>query len=991
MDLAAYTLYLPNRRAARAMRDAFLRVSPGGAILLPRLRSLGDADEDIALLSGEAETGAPLDLPECIGQLERRMMLTSYVLAWSKAQRRSHKGRDAFPALTVAAACELALELTRLLDQAQTEQADLTKIGELIPEHFADHWQLTAKFLKIVIDQWPSYLRRQGLTDRTARHNRLMALEAERLAAGAQDTPVIIAGSTGSVPATAGLMQTVMGLPHGAIVLPGLDLELDEASWEALERGHPEHPQFGLRRLLGRLGRQRTEVRLVPGTEPSAPAAARLAFIREALRPAETTHLWQDFIRPANSGATRQGLQNISLIAAPAPQDEAEIIALIFRHTAERAGKTASLVTPDRELARRVAALLERWDISIDDSAGQTLKNSRPGAFFDLIAQVAQNGGRAAILSLLKHPLTRLGLPRAAVLKRARALELIALRQPWCGAGLAGAARSIELTRRAIAAGEMPHPALKRLSAAQWREAEHLLASLQDAFAPFMALRNNGKGQRLHAFASAHAQAAAAMARDEEGNAAELAAGAAGEAMTQFMDCLSDNAVPGPEIAFPDYPALFRSLIRREVVRGALPAHPRLAIWGPLEARLQQPDVAILGGLNEGAWPQEADPGPWLNRPMREALGLPPPERRIGLSAHDFTQLLGCREVFLTRSLKIGGVPAAPSRWLLRMETLLQSLGLGEALKPALPWLDWAAAKRRPKERKRIAPPAPRPPVAARPRRLSVTETERWIANPYAIFARRILQLEPLPSLEVEPDDSHRGRIIHQALSLFTDRFPGALPPDTAAELVCIADELMARFQEHPRVRAFWRPRLERFASWFAGTEAERRAAAVKLCSEVTGGIALHGPGGTFKLTARADRIDLLRDGRLAIYDYKSGAIPNANRVYSLHAPQLPLEALIAMRGGFHGLAAAEAASLAYISAKGGEPAGKEMKLSKEKPEALALAAEKGLVALIERFDRAETPYAALRRPDFADTYRYDVYAHLARVKEWAGEAGAED
>ncbi len=453
-----------------------------------------------------------------------------------------------------------------------------------------------------------------------------------------------------------------------------------------------------------------------------------------------------------------------------------------------------------------------------------------------------------------------------------------------------------------------------------------------------------------------------------------------------FMGALTGDA-PAPDVTLADYPALFRSLIRLERMPPSPPAHPRLSILSPMEARTATADLAIIAGLNEGTWPASADPGPWLNRAMRASLGLPPPERSIRLAAHDFAQMMGAREVILTRALKAEGTPTIPSRWLMRMEALLQGLGLGDALAPKRPWLAWAASRNTVEARPSPPAPAPCPPLYARPRRLSVSAIETLIANPYAIFARHILGLSPLPPLEGEPENSDRGRLIHEALHHFARSHETELPPAIATELLAMFDECARLFDGHARVSAFWRPRLERFARWFAETEAARRGNA-RVFSEVSGELTLDAPGGKFTLTARADRIDLRPDGTLAIYDYKSATMPGEKAVTDFRSPQLPLEALIACQGHFKGLGARDVVKLAYISARGGDPAGEERPLEKVAPQELAKQAREGLAALITHFDAPDTPYAAMRRAAFTSGYKYDDYAHLARVAEWLGADG---
>lgn len=983
-ELAAYQIYLPNRAACRALADAFLRASETRATLLPRIKPLGSAEEDALLLlrpddENEAESRSDLPVAPAIAALDRRMALTQLVLAWAKNLRRGRVSGDSALRIadTPAAAAELALELMRLMDEAETEGVDLRRLREMLPERFAAHEQMSLSFLAIVLEAWPAYLAERGLLNPVARRNRVMALETARLREFAPATPVIIAGSTGSIPATADLMKAVLGLSGGAIVLPGLDLALDEASWTAAAN-HPEHPQAGLHHLLAGLNAGRRDVSVVKGTEPRGTAGNRLSFLSEAMRPASTVSLWPHFTGKADSAAIRESLKPVSLIAAPTEQEEAAAIALVLREAIETPGKTANLITPDRALARRVAAELGRWGLDLAASDGELLRASPAGIFHDLIVEAAATGSQIVLLALLKHPLTRLGLPKGAAQSTARILEIAGMRQAWCGEGLDGLARSLALTKRT----KPRHRAIDRFSDEEWEAADALLAGLKEAMRPLLRLarRTNIAFAEL---AAAHAKAAEALAADETGSSAALSHGADGEAMTAFMRTLASDA-PGPGIALGDYPALFRSLVRLEKTRPAAAAHPRLQILGAMEARLTSADLVVIAGLNEGTWPEAADPGPWLNRSMRAALGLPSPERRIRLAAHDFCQMMGAGEVVLTRSLKSGGAPTVPSRWLMRVEALLQGFGLGDVLAADKPWAQWSAARNHTEAAPPARAPSPCPPLDARPRRLSVSDIQVLITNPYAIYAKHILELSPLNPLEAGPGGAERGQIIHEMLHRFARRFPGALPPAASRELLALFDQCASLYGDHARISAFWRPRLERFASWFEETEQARRGDAHVL-SEVPGDLTFEAPQGPFTLRARADRIDLHPDGGLALYDYKSGAMPTDAAVVDFKAPQLPLEALIAFEGHFDGLASRKVVKLAYISAKGGDPAGLERELTKEPPDVLARAARKGLTALIERFDDAATPYPAMRRAAFFDSYRFDDYAHLARVAEWKG------
>lgn len=1008
-DLADYLIYLPNRAACRAMAGAFLRASGNRVTLLPRMRPLGSAEEDaLLLLVPEAEgerddidARPDLPLPPAVGPLERRMVLTRLILAW--AQQLRHGEINGEPGLriadTPAAAAEMALDLMRLMDEAETEGADLSQIRELLPERFAAHEQLSLSFLDIVLNTWPAYLASARMLNPVARRNGIMALEVERLRAMQSGAPVIVAGSTGSIPATAALMRAVMELPRGALVLPCLDMGLDAESWHAVPE-HPEHPQAGLHQLLTELGGVRedvAEVRDADGDEAGADAH-RLAFISEAMRPAATMGAWPRYIAGADRDALRAGLACVSLIAAPTEQDEATVIAMMLREAAETPGKTAALVTPDRTLARRVSAELTRWNLAIISTAGEPLRATPAGIFYDLIAEFAATGSQIALLGILKHPLTRAGLPEGRAQRIATLLEIAGMRQTWCGDGLDELSRSLHLARKA----KPRHPSIDLFLEDDWTAAGELVHHLKEAMRPLTQLARGG-GVPFAEMAKAHAGVAGALMRGEAEEGAEDGDDADEHAahdrpptppaddpsaahLAAFMDALTADTL-APDVALADYPALFRSLIRLERMPPAPPAHPRLRILAPMEARITTADLVIIAGLNEGTWPAAANSGPWLNRAMRANLGLPPPERSIRLAAHDFAQMMGAREVILTRALKSEGTPTVPSRWLMRMEALLQGLDLSGILAAKRPWLAWAAARNAVEARPATPAPAPHPPLYARPRRLSVSAIETLIANPYAIFARVILGLSPLPPLEGEPEGSDKGRLIHETLHRFARRFERELPPAITAELMGIFDEHARLFEGHARVSAFWRPRLERFAQWFAETEAARRGGA-QVFSEVSGQLTIEAAGGPFMLTARADRIDLRPDGTVAIYDYKSATMPGEKAVTDFRSPQLPLEALIASEGSFTGLGRRDVGKLAYISARGGDPAGEEKPLEKVAPDALASGARAGLVALINRFDAPETPYAAMRRAAFATGYKYDDYAHLARVAEWMGSDG---
>jgi ATP-dependent helicase/nuclease subunit B len=1002
IELPDITLLLPTRRATRALQEAFLRAAGGRALLLPKIMTVSEGEEDLALMSGlagvEAMGGATSGIAPAMSNLERRLALTSLILRWSQVMRSSSDGGAVTGSNTPAQAAALAAELASLMDMIETEDKSLDGLAGLVLEKFSAHWQLTIDFLKIITEYWPAYLAERGLMSAAGRRNAVIHAEARRLAASPPKGPVIVAGVSGSIPATVELMRTVMGLPQGAIVLPALDLALDDASWETIRpttadaTAHPENPQFGMKTLLDGLGLSRADVSVLKGAEQSADQAARSVFVSEAMRPAGTTARWQAFAAAARSGKVRPPA-GLSLVEAPTAQDEAEVVALILREAANTPGRTAALVSPDRLLARRVAVRLEAWGIKVDDSAGRPFAKTPPGAFLDLVINaVAKGFAPRELMALLKHPLTRLGLDPFAARRAARALEIAAFRTAYLGEGLDGVDAALERAARETAARKRRDRAVNRLWPADWDGARDLIARLKLAVEPLSAAYAAGP-QSLAGFARAHVAAAEAIAHLPAESDVEpgspLWQGEAGDEGTRFFADLMDENLPALDIPPADYADLYRSLVSTLNVRPRGPVHPRLFIWGPFEARLQQTDVVILGSLNDGTWPQSADPGPWLNRPMRQALGLPSPEEKIGQAAHDFATLLAAPHVVMTRAEKMDGVPTVPSRWLLRLRALLNGMGAQDALAPASPWLGWARQRDGSVVAERLKVPEPRPPVEIRPRKLSVSRIETWIANPYAIFAKEILGLEPMDPLGTEPGPSLRGSIIHEALSRFAAKHPAALPANIEHELVDLARGVLDEYAAHPRIAAFWVPRFERFAAWFAATEPARREAVKSVVAETSGSLLIDAPVGPFTVTARADRIDVMADG-LVITDYKTGTPPSDAKVASHIAPQLPLEAAISGDIGFADVPKLPVRALRYIQASGGEPPGDEREVKTDDVGALAQGAVEGLKRHVARFDNPQTPYRPLRRTRFS--YDYDDYAHLARVDEWSsGATNGED
>ncbi|PSC03355.1 double-strand break repair protein AddB [Alsobacter soli] len=1006
LALAEATIFLPTRRAARAFATLLAERVGAGAVLLPRLMPLGDVDaaEEAALFDalrgGLDDPALPPEAPET----QRRLELARLVLAWARQVDRAILKLDENEPLLVpsspADALGLAADLGSLIDTLSIHGKTFEDVHKLVPDRFDPYWDITRRFLAIAAEAWPENARQNGVMDAALRRHQVLTAEAERLLRDRPDAPMVVAGSTGSMPATAALIGAVARLPRGAVVLPGLDLRLDEPSWRRIppdgaDAGHPGHPQALLSRLIGELRVPRAAVGELGRPAPALEARER--FLSEALRPAETTDLWAAEAGRLPSGLAAEALAGIAVVEAADDREEAQAIAVALRHALEDPQATAALITPDRTLAERVCAELKRWDIPLDDSAGQPLGRTGPGVLARLTAEAAAEDFAAAhLLALLDHPLCRLGLPRTAVLRGRSALEIGVLRGPVLPRGLEALAAAMERAEIANNDAEkrkrMPG-ARKRLHAADWQAARDVVAALRQAFAGFQPASG---AVDLVALVGAHQAALEAIGQPapEEGGGAF--ADPAGEELLALFDEATQRPVSGIEGRFSDYPAFFSGLMSGRVARRPDVGHPRLRIWGLLEARLLTADLVVLGGLDEKTWPPEARSDAFLNRPMRQELGLPSPERRIGQTAHDFVQAMGARRVILTRALKRGGDPTVQSRMLQRMQAVAgkevwkDCRERGERLLALARLLDRPAA---------VAParrPRPKPPADKLPTRLSVTEIETLVRDPYSIYAKHVLRLDPLDDLAAEPSAAVKGVLIHEVIGRFAKAFPKELPGDVASVLLAYGREEFAQtpeLRDRPDVVAFWWPRFERMAAYLGDWERRRRAGGLAVEAEIGGKLAMMlADGSTFELTGRADRIELLRAGGFAIVDFKTGAMPGVKEVRVGFSPQLTLEAAMAKRGAFQNVPAGlRTEELLYVKLSGAAEAGQERSIADPKQpfdvDELAEEHLENLQKLLADYRAGERAFLSRPHPKFAK--RYAPYDHLARVREWS-LAGAE-
>ena len=953
MALSSMLILLPNRRAVRALRDAFLKLNDGKAMLMPIMRPIGDIDEgDVGALAGSL-MGEDTLLP-AISDAERRVLLAKLV---------SHRALREGTPIVPAQAWRLAVSLSQLMDQVENSQIEYNGLKDLVGNDLAHHWQTTLNFLQVVTEHWPKILEEKQSLNPSDRRNKQAKLLVNMWVANPPSQMIIAAGSTGTMQATADILKCVARLPNGAVVLPGLDQAIDEESWKNID---VTHPQAALKNILDHIGEHRTLVKpWIKEGEQGAPKA-RMQMLNEAFRPAQTTNAWQQSI--TKSLNKKDILQGLKFITAPTLRTEAVTIALLMRETLEVENKTAALVTPDRQLARHVSAVLKRWNIDVDDSAGTPAINSSVGNYLRLVVTVVEeNFSPHTLLSLLHHPLTTFGMKRDSLLSFARRLDKILLRGPRPAIGIEGLLRYGKQT--------VTHPQEHK----RWGEEDQkILQRIARAFKPMVTLFSQETASPA-ALLKGHIECAETIATaPNEKGAAKVWSGDAGNILAEHLQEILSVIDVLDDMHPNEWAALFDSMLVETVLRKNYGKHPRLFIWGTIEARLQRADLMILGGLNENTWPVEIKPDPWMSRQMRQAFGLPPLERRVGQSAHDFSQAMGAKEVVVTRSAKTDGTETVPSRWLYRIGALLDDDVIrGQDSR----YLRWAELLDGVQNSTPVQPPRPTPPSHARPKSLYVTSVELWMRDPYALYAKQILNLRPLDPVDDQPNPAHRGSLTHDILERFLKEDGPTTTQTGLKRLIKIGEEEFAKIKDQPAVETFWWPRFlstaEEFIENHGMCSKDRDVVALEKTAEKTV------PNTDFMVKARADRIDKNKeDGSLTIIDYKTGKPPSSTQMHAGYAPQLPIEAWLAQEGAFETLPKATVASMEFWKLSGKLDEAVEIKSPIKDKEVQTVIEKniKGLAHLVTTFMDEKTPYLSHPRPA---KVLYKDYDHLARVKEW--------
>ncbi|MCZ8187169.1 MAG: double-strand break repair protein AddB [Beijerinckiaceae bacterium] len=982
--LADLTIYVPTQRVRAALRDRLLAATAPRPVLLPQIRALGEPwdplEETLDSIAEAEEVGPvrPLDT------LRRRFLLLPLVSAWHRALTRLG-GRDLPEAAGPHAMRErlaLADALGSLIDETIIADLPLDLLARAAPPGYDAsrhdvYWEQTRRFLQIAAEAWPGLLAEQGFADAKALRRATLDAEARWIHEGAAGA-FLLAGSTGSVPVTARLMRAIARHDAGAVVLPGLDLDLVSANWALIGDEQASlatrfaHAQSHLKTTLATIGLPREAVTALD--RPSPVLRQRNRLVSEALGPAETVHLWRETRETLDLAAATEGM---IVLEAPDPRREALAIAVLIRETLETPDRTVALVTADRALALRVQSELKRWGLAIEDSAGLRLRDLQAGQLAILLLRTVDEPTGAHLLALLRHPDLRLGLSEGELGRLVTALEMVVFRQRRAGDRMTLPGQVSQAFDQAEAAGQV----------ANLPEREPVLTLAERLEAILTPLRQEEPGS-LPALLERFVAALDALTRPAEG-APLWRSHPSGIQLTGVLDSLRQAAAEQTGTG-----AELREILRSALADAVLPAaggHRRAAILGPLEARLIATDRLILGGLNEGQFPPAAREDPFLNRTMRLHLGLTPPERRIGQSAHDFQMLAGHLDLVLSRAEHGGEGPAQPSRFWRRLEALCGAetwKGLkarGEAVLGLSGRLDETGLPPQPASR-----PAPVPAAPRVPSRLSITDVEALRRDPFALYARLILRLTALNPVDPPIDARDRGTLVHRCLELYTAGEPPQEPGAAQARLRAIGMEVFGEIRSDPARHAFWWRPFERLIPAFVAFDRLRRDRGFTVLPEQRARFPLVLPtGDSVLIVGKADRLEYSPEGGLAIFDYKTGsALPNKADLARGLAPQLPMTGALALRGAFAKLPPVRSvAELAYF-AVGDRAAGKAEPILAGEETEQSEAIWQFLLDELTALAGGEKGYASRVKP--AKRLGPGDYDHLARVREWDALGGAE-
>ena len=931
-------VYVPTRRLGKALQTEILRHYDGRAVLMPEIRTLGDGEE----ISERHSILQGTKIPLCVDGLHRKFWLSDAIMRFHKAQGEN---------ISLAIALSSADDLGSLFDKVALFETNFDGFQALCQDgDFATHWQHTLTFLNAIYPVWCEHLESLGVLDvGVYKHTCLSSLNTYL---ESSKKTIFVVGATANYPVIERIMHTVAQHDKGMVFIAGYDCTLTAHQQDNIALD-PTHPLYTLQSYINGVGSDNVETINITDTK-------RSEVFKSVFLSAKDTADW--LINPP----PQSGFDGLHFMASDTINEESLSIALIMREALEVEGKTCALMTPDRQLSRKVISILKRWNITVDDSSGQPLITTPPALFMRLVLQVVEeNFSVQSIASLLKHPFCTLGMDMGVFNRTAQGLEMFGLRGYYGGGGVADIIKHINREKDNKFSYHNPYK-----NRAQ--DAIALLKKLQKCFTPLLI-----DNLTFVEMVKAHIEVCEMLSSVEV-----LWNKDDGNALAEFMSYILENAQAVSAVNVSDYKASFASLLQSITVRKNIGLHPRLFIWGPLEARLQNVDTMIIAGMNEGIFPAQTSVDAWLSRAMAGDVGLPIADMSIGISANDFISACNGKKIIFSRHEKEDGKQTIPSRWWQRFEAVSKASKFD-----GLPMLDYdyiglskALDKPSPVETHtaRISVPAPCPPVSSRPNALSLTNIQTWLEDPYQIYCKYILGLYSSGDLWGEISPALKGNILHATFEEFINKFPREVKLSQLQDLISIGEKHFADVIDIPEVKIFWWTGFKVAAKKFI-IECESRNHLIDNVLTEKKAKFTHKTvkGNAFQISGTADRIEVLKDGYCVIADYKTGTAISKKKIESGDAPQLALEAYMLGQGAF---ADTDSRKVECVEIWEAKPNFKVQKYGADKKPIDNIIEDTLLKidALIDAYALESKTYFIEKR-----TAKYNDYLHFMREKEW--------
>ncbi len=956
LNIANDLILLPTRRACRHLKEIFLLLSENKATLIPTILPLGDIDENGFAFLDYDTINLDENLPKPITTIERNLILSKLV---------KQKMSD----ISEEQAYSLAVDLAHLMDTVEMEELSFDNLKNIVPDKYSKHWQETLEFLKIITENYPLILKEQNLLNPVDYKVKLIKQQINLWKSFPPKGRIFAAGSTGSLVPISYMLKYIASIDNGYLILPGLDKNISDSDFDFLTSDYPNsnqnHPQYGLLKLIKGLNLKINEVPNLPlyKKDYDVVDVDREKLSSCIMISSDMNSNWQNLSFKENV------LENVTEIELQNEADEVFAISSLLRKSIEE-NKKALLITPDRKIAKSVASKLKSWNIIVDDSAGIPASDTITGNYIILILKmIYDNFSPYSLLAVLKHKYTHLGYNKNELNNIINSLENNVL----CGKF------GIDNLDRMLSYEQCPI------------DVEILLNKIKALCSEYISLMSDIDKYSIYDLFIKHLKLVENFVSGPNIDFNEILWSSdihieLSKELKSFIAALKEiknkeYSISIDEMTASAYFIFISNYLLSLNLRITNGIHPNIAIMNSIEARLIDADLYIMAGLNEDTFPAVISDDPWMNRPMKAEFKLPLPERKIGLSSHDFVEFFCKKNVVMTHSQKVKGVNTITSRWLTKLSAIVEIAKIKWDNSLSQEVLYWIKNFETKVIGNRCKQPSPCPPIEARPKELSATWIEKWYRDPYIIFANKILGLEKIKDINPTIGGAEFGDIIHNAVQKFKEcNF------STEEELLnLMVKESLSIMSINQN--DFWLQRFKSIAKSFIQFEKKYKNDVKLSILENEGKYKI---SDNFTIKAKADRIDVLNNNTCAVYDYKTGTIPYKKSVLTGYSPQLLIEALIIENGGYVSIGSKKVSKIAYLALKNKESDNKEIIFSEydDKPLSEMIAdTNNNLKDMINKFYNKENPASYISHPNpnkVGDLIKkYSEYEHLARIKEW--------